>query len=227
MRARLGSSMSTMTMSGSGASPRAWMRTRASETRPSTRSSACSQPSSTNAATSSTTAAACSGLPPTLPTRSVLLVLRCAEQHFACLGVVVPGRRGLHVGERFQRTLHRGPRIDPVEPALYFRKLGPVDTVALAVAQPREDRDVRDRVLRPREVRLFRQALLHDAVQPPHFVAVAPDRVVDLLRHGVAAEMARLPHHRADVAHLEHHPLQRDVFTAVVARQQLAALAGE
>src|SRR5262245_3740104 len=115
------------------------MRTKASETAPSMRSSACSRTISTSATTSSSAAAACSGLsssfPPTLLSSLVFLVLRCAEQHFARLGVVVPGRRGLHIGERFQRTLHRGPRIDPVEPALYFRKLGPVNAAALAVAQ--------------------------------------------------------------------------------------------
>src|SRR6267143_227080 len=149
------------------------------------------------------------------------LVLRRAEQDLARFRIVLARGRGLNVGENFQRALHGRARRDSVEPLLYPGEFRPVDAVAFARTQPRKDRDVGDRVLRPGKVRHFGEPLLHDAVQPAYFVRIAVDRVLDPLGHGIAAEMAGLPHHGPDRAHLKHQPLQRDVLTTIVAGQQL------
>src|SRR5436190_21976138 len=85
--------------------------------------------------------------------RSVRLVLRRAEKDLARFRIVLTRRRGLNVGENLQSALHRGPRRDPVEPLLHLGKFRPVDSVALACAQPWKNRDVRDRILGSAEVR--------------------------------------------------------------------------
>src|SRR5882724_5913906 len=71
------------------------------------------------------------------PVFSVRLVLRRAEEDLACFRIVLTRRRRLNVGEHLQRALDRGARVDPVEPLLDPRELGPVDPVALAGPQPR------------------------------------------------------------------------------------------
>src|SRR5580765_2844159 len=158
---------------------------------------------------------------------SAFLVLRRPEQNLARLRIVLARRRRVHFGEHLQRALHRRPAVDLVEPGLNLRELAPVDSVPLARAQPREYRDIRDRVVRAREIGDLGEARLHDSVQPPHFLRVAVQRILDALRDDVAAEMVGLPHHRADRSHLEHQPLQGDVFAAVVAREELPRLARE
>jgi len=54
------------------------------------------------------------------------------------------------------------------------------------------------------------------------FLRVALDRVGDGLFRG-AQEVVHLAEHRADVAHLEHQPLQRHVFAPVPLRQESGA----
>src|SRR5436190_17427436 len=93
--------------------------------------------------------------------RSVRLVLRRAEKDLARFRIVLTRRRGLNVGENLQSALHGWACRDSVEPLLDFGKLRPVDAVSLARPQPRKNRDVGDRILRPGEIRCLREALLH------------------------------------------------------------------
>ena len=61
--------------------------------------------------------------------------------------------------------------------------------------------------IRRRRERALRQPLVDHAVEALGLVAVAVDRVGELLRR-VHAEVMRLAEHRPDAAHLEHQPLQ-------------------
>jgi hypothetical protein len=56
---------------------------------------------------------------------------------------------------------------DLVEPALQVRKLVPVDALVLPAAQPREDGDVGNAVVGPRDVAVTGQLPVHDAVEAP------------------------------------------------------------
>src|SRR5439155_368463 len=75
-------------------------------------------------------------------------------------------------------------------------------------AHPRPGRDVGDRV-RAGEELVLRKASVEHAVETPGLALIALDRVVDLLG-SIAEEDVRLTLHRADAAHLEHEPLDRD-----------------
>src|SRR2546428_9734843 len=87
---------------------------------------------------------------------SVTLILRRAEQDLACFRIVLSGRRGLDVCEHLQRSLHGWARVDSVEPLLDLGELRPVDSVSLARAKPRKNRDIGDGILRAGEVRRLR-----------------------------------------------------------------------
>jgi len=156
------------------------------------------------------------------PTSSPLVLL-VAEQRLA--GPVVNQRLAL-AGQHLDTALHRRARADLVEPALQVRVVVPVDALVLPRSQPGEHRDVGDRVGGAAEVAALRQAPVHHAVQALRLVAVALDRVGDLLGR-IDAEVVRLAEHRTDTAHLEHQPLQHLVLAARVRRQQATGLAGE
>src|SRR5882672_4018112 len=87
---------------------------------------------------------------------SVTLILRRAEQDLACFRIVLSGRRSLDVCEHLQRALHGWARVDSVEPLLDLGELRPVDSVSLARAKPRKNRDIGDGILRAGEVRRLR-----------------------------------------------------------------------
>src|SRR5882672_2262669 len=87
---------------------------------------------------------------------SVTLILRRAEQDLSCFRIVLSGRRSLDVCEHLQRALHGRARVDSVEPLLDLVKLRPVDSVSLARAKPRKDRDISDGILRAGKVQRLR-----------------------------------------------------------------------
>src|SRR5512135_611846 len=160
----------------------------------------------------------------TLPRSSAPGILLRAEQVLSLLGSLRPGAPP--VGEHLQRPLHRGARQDRVAPALPVRVLVDVHALALGKAQPGNDRHVGDGVFAAGdELRLDEPALEH-AVQPVRLVPVAVHRVLDLLRR-IAEEMVRLAKHRADVPHLEHHPLHHVPALAQILGQEFAGLGGE
>ncbi|MNT28961.1 hypothetical protein D3C72_1646810 [compost metagenome] len=72
------------------------------------------------------------------------------------------------------------------------------------------------------------QALIQHGQQAPGLgrVAVARTLVFVVLARELMEE-AELAEHRADAAHLEHHPLQRLVASRRVGRDELAGLAGQ
>ena len=107
-----------------------------------------------------------------------------------------------------------------------MREVGPVDALVLPRAQPGKDGDVGDRVLVAGDVLARGQAPVEDAVEALRLVAVAVDRVRNLLGR-VDAEVVRLAEHRADARHLEHQPLERAPAAAHVGRQESAGLGRE
>ena len=76
------------------------------------------------------------------------------------------------------------------------------------------------------DVLLRREPPVHHAVEALGLVAVAIDRVGDLLRR-VEPEVMGLAQHRPDAAHLEHQPLQRLVAAAQVGGQEAPGLGGQ
>ena len=68
---------------------------------------------------------------------------------------------------------------------------------------------------------LLASLLVHNAVEPPGFVGVAIDGIVDFLGR-VFAEMMRLAQHWPDAAHLEHQPLQDLEFEPVAVGQEFS-----
>jgi hypothetical protein len=135
-------------------------------------------------------------------------------------------RRPAPVGEHLHRALHRGPRGDAVAPALHVRILLDVHVLALGKPQPGHDRHVGDGVFVAGDELRLREAPLEHAVKAVGLVAIAVHRVLDLLRR-VLQEVVRLPEHRPDVPHLEHHPLHHLPALADVLGQELAGLRGE
>src|SRR6266849_4166569 len=87
---------------------------------------------------------------------SMTLILRRSEQDLACFRIVLSGRRSLDVCEHLQRALHGWARVDSVEPLLDLGELRPVDSISLARAKPRKNRDIGDGILRAGEVRRLR-----------------------------------------------------------------------
>src|SRR3990167_8405815 len=149
---------------------------------------------------------------------SAFLVLRLAKLGLARLVV----RQGFScIGQHGHTALYRRTRGDGVEPLLEPREVGPVNALVLPTAQPREDGDVGHAVLVAGDEFLVGQLLVHHAIEPPGFVGVAVDGVLDLLRR-IQAEVVRLAQHRAHASHLEHQPLQHLELRAVRLRQELA-----
>src|SRR3954468_8683297 len=161
----------------------------------------------------------------TLPFNSLPLgILGRSKQGLALLVGMRPLAAAL--GEHLNGFLHGRTRRHLVAPALHVRKVVDVHALALRRAQPRHGRHVGDRVLVAGEPLAALQLLVQHAVQAVGFVFVAVHRVLDLLRR-VAEEVVRLAEHRADVAHLRHHPLHHQPALLHVLRQELAGLGGE
>ncbi len=95
----------------------------------------------------------------------------------------------------------------------------------LVARDPGIGRDVGDRVLAGEVFRLA-QAPVENSVKAVLFLGVTLDGVRHLLFRRTQ-EMVHLAEHRPDVAHLEHQPLQRQVFTTVGLRQESAGLRRE
>src|SRR3954468_13923670 len=152
-------------------------------------------------------------------------ILRGAEKH---LGLFFAERRGRApaVSQHLERLLHRRACGDPVAPLPQVRIIVDVHALALREAQPRHDRHVGDAVFAPRDPLSFFQSFFYNPIEAVGFVAVAVHGVLDLLRR-VLQEVVRLPQHRPDVPHLEHHPLHHLPAVAHIPRQKLAGLRGE
>src|SRR5438874_578183 len=129
-------------------------------------------------------------------------------------------------GEHFQRLLDRGALRNAIAPALEVGMFVDVHALALRRAQPRHRRHVGDGVLVAREPLAFRELPVEHAVEAVGLVLVAVHGVLDLLRR-IAEEVMRLAEHRADVAHLRHHPLHHLPALADVLRQEFAGLRRE
>ena len=139
------------------------------------------------------------------------------------LALVVGHRAGaLFVPQHGDAALHRRPRSHGVVPALDVRVVGQVDVAELGVADPGEGDDVGHAVFVAGEPGGLGQALIEHAVQPRHFVGVAVDGVGDFLDR-IVGEVVVLTEHRADAAHLEHHPFQAFIAPERILRDQLAA----
>src|SRR6185503_13826312 len=151
--------------------------------------------------------------------------LLCAKEH---LRLLLAEARGLApaLGQHLDAPPHRRALEQLVAPALHVRELLDVHALALGRAQPRHGRHVGDRVLVASQVLRPLQLLVEDAVQAVGLVLVAVHGVLDLLRR-VAEEVVRLAEHRADMAHLRHHPLHHLPALAQVLRQEFACLRGE
>src|SRR5438067_9936308 len=132
-------------------------------------------------------------------------VLLGTEEHLR-LFFAEAGRLAPSLGEHFQRLLDCGALGDAIAPALHVRMLVDVHALALRRAQPRHGGHVGDGVLVAGEPLAFRELPVKHAVEPVGLVLVAVHGVLDLLRR-IAEEVMRLAEHRADVAHLRHHPL--------------------
>src|SRR6185503_3908774 len=163
--------------------------------------------------------------PPVIQATLPLSVLLCAKEH---LRLLLAEARGLApaLGQHLDAPLHRRALEQLVAPALHVRELLDVHALALGRAQPRHGRHVGDRVLVASQVLRPLQLLVEDAVQAVGLVLVPVHGVLDLLRR-VAEEVVRLAEHRADMAHLRHHPLHHLPALAQVLRQEFACLRGE
>src|SRR6267142_500585 len=152
-------------------------------------------------------------------------ILSGAKQN---LGLFLAERRGWApaVGQHLERLLYRRTAGDPVAPFPEVRIVVDVHALALGEAQPRHDRHVGDGVFIARNPLVVLEPLVDDAIEPVGLVAVAVHGVLDLLRR-VLQEVVRLPEHRPDVPHLEHHPLHYLPAIAHVLRQKPAGLGGE
>ena len=138
--------------------------------------------------------------------RSAPLVLRRAEQDLAlagrcaaaCAGRPAPRRRAAPPAARrcsSNQALRFGKSAQSMPWFCHERSHGKIAMSAIVYSSPATN-----------GARL--QALVEHAVEALGLVAVAIDRVGDLLRR-VHAEVMRLAEHRADAAHLEHQPLER------------------
>src|ERR1044071_8210886 len=152
-------------------------------------------------------------------------ILRRAEEHLGLL-LGERRRRAPAVGEHLERLFPRRARGDPVAPLLEVRVLLDVHALALGKAQPRHDGHVGDGVFAARDPFIFFYLLINNPVEALGLVAVAVHGVFDLLGR-VLQEVVRLPQHRPDVPHLEHHPLHHLPPLAHVRGQKLAGLGGE
>ncbi len=97
-------------------------------------------------------------------------------------------------------ALNGGPCQHRVEPAGEMRKIGEVLPVALPAPRPTDARHVGDRVA-AREIIVVGEAHVHHAKQPIDLVAVAVDRIGELVG-GVDAEVIGLAAHRTEPTHL-------------------------
>src|SRR5947207_13567120 len=125
---------------------------------------------------------------------------------------------------------HCGTRSDLGDPApnvgalAHHLRLGAADQVERH-RDPRVGRDVRDRVVAGEELDA-REPVVHDLQQARGLRDVAVDGVGDLLLRHVR-EVVGLAHHRADVRHLPHEPLERPGVPWIAGRQEPPRLLGE
>ena len=153
----------------------------------------------------------------------MFFVLGVPKKHVSRL-VVCQGLACL--GQHGHAALHGRSRGDAVEPLLQVRVICPVNALVLPASQPRENRDVSDRVLSTCDELVLGQLLVHHAIEALGFLGVPVHRVVDLFRR-VEAEVMRLSQHGTYAAHLEHQPLQHFEFLSIGLRQEFARLRGQ
>src|SRR5687768_9567578 len=158
-------------------------------------------------------------------TRFILaaLVLRLAEQDLAFL---FAGDGPAQISQHLHAALYRRALGDLVEPDLQMRKVRQHDALVLPAAQPGEGGDVGDGILTATQPGALRQPPIDHAIEAFGLVAVAVDRIFDLLRR-IHAKVMRLAQHGPYTAHLEHQPLQNLVLGAVGLWHQLTRLRGQ
>src|SRR5690606_16968225 len=122
-------------------------------------------------------------------------------------------------------SLDRRPGANPLEPVFEARKVFKPLALVLVGYDPAPAGYISDRIA-PGEVVAVLEAPLHDAIEPVHFVRVAPDRIRDLLL-GVLAEVMGLARHGAKPSHLPEQPLVDLNSLALTRGVELSRLAPE
>ena len=128
-----------------------------------------------------------------------------AEQDGALLGGADAARARIDLLRLCVGAHDRRARFDRVEPALEMREVGELLALALPRHDPRIARHVGDGIFAGEEWPVG-EPLVHHAVEPVGLVAIALDRVRELLGR-VIAEVIVLPGHRPEPAHLPEQPL--------------------